>query len=302
MDCYIGVDIGGTFVKFGIVSKEGKVIYRDKVETEASGEEIINKIKGFYLREKNNYNLLGLGLSIPGIISEDGSMKTAGALKDFIGVNLKKTLEKEIRIPVEVISDSNAAAVAEAWNGNGTDIKNFVCLTLGTAVGGAIYIDGKLYKGLGGLAGEFGVTLMERDSESYKEQSYSMHAGVVAGLCRNYSLKVKERVLDAREILKRAKNGDTIAEKCIEEFYSSVSRLLINVALTVAPDVILIGGGISENKEMMDNIIRSYKELCSEYKVLSMVEMPKVKECYHKNNAGIIGAVSNFINLRENLL
>lgn len=295
MGKFIGVDIGGTFIKFGIVSKEGELIHQEKVETEKKSDEIISAIKKFYLSQKEKYNILGLGISIPGIIAQDGSMKTAGAIKDFIGVNVKELLQKEIDIPIDIISDSNAAALAEAWNGNGKNIKNFVCLTLGTAVGGAIYIDGKLYKGLGGLAGEFGVALMENSSENYKDQSYSMHAGVVAGLCRNYRLKVKEMVLDAREILNRSKNGDKIAKECIENFYESVSRLLTTVALTVAPEVILIGGGISNNKEMMDNIIYSYNKICSEYKVLSMVDMPMIKACYHKNNAGIIGGVYNFL-------
>ncbi|WP_291649439.1 ROK family protein [Clostridium sp.] len=299
MEFYIGVDIGGTFIKFGVVSKDGVVIHEEKVETGQVGIEIISKIKEFYLSQKEKHNLLGLGLSLPGIVSEDGLMRTAGAIKDFIGVNVKELLQNEIDIPVKIISDSNAAAAAEAWNGKGRNIKNFVCLTLGTAVGGAIYIDGKLYKGLEGLAGEFGVALMERESPSYKEQSYSMHAGVVAGLCRNYSLKVKERILDAEEIFKRSKNGDLIAKECIQEFYSSISRLLITVALTVAPDVILVGGGISNNREVMDNIINEYKKICVDYKVLSMVSMPRIEICHHKNNAGLIGAVSMFINERN---
>lgn len=294
MKYYVGIDIGGTRIKLGIVSDSGDVCIAENEPTASSKEAIITQVQNFIQRH-GNYKIEGVGISTPGIVCQDGYMQTSGAIKCFFHHNMKEEFQKQLPFPVVVENDGKAAACAERWLGKAKTLDNFVCLTLGTAIGGAIYINGQLYRGLGGLAGEFGVSLLGNQKGQYDEQSFSYHAATVAGLCRQYSYRIHERILDAKEILHRAKKGDEIAKECLENFYHSVATLLINVATIIAPDVILIGGGISANEIVMDQIHKEYQQICNEYHVLSLVTMPRIETCALYNHAGMIGSVYPFI-------
>lgn len=298
MKYYAGIDIGGTRIKMGILNEEGEICLSENEETSKERILLIQQVKDFLLRH-SEYPVKAVGISTPGIVRSDGYMQTSGAIKCFFHHNMKTDFEESLNLPVIIENDGKAAACAEKLQGAAKDINNFVCLTLGTAIGGAIYIDGKLYRGLGGLAGEFGISLAGHQKGDYDEQSFSYHAATVAGLCRHYSYRVHERVLDAQEIMKRANQGDEIAEECLKEFYHSVAVLLMNVAVTIAPEVILIGGGISSNKEVMENIVADYQQICQDYHVLSLVDMPRIQTCHLHNQAGMIGAVAPLIKEEE---
>ena len=294
MKYYAGIDIGGTRVKMGIINEEGTVIVLENEATATTREDLMKQILNFILRHQE-HTVLGVGVSMPGIVREDGYMQTSGAIKCFLKHPMKAELEEYLKLPVEIENDSKSASLAEKWIGAARELDDFVCFTLGTAVGGAIYINGKLVRGLGGMAGEFGIALCGRKRGEYNEQSFSCLAGVVAGLCRNYSYRVHERVLDAVEIYRRAHAGDQDARDCIEEFYHDVAILLVNTAVIVAPKVMLIGGGISANEEAMAGIQKEYEKMSQEYHVLSLVEMPRILPCQLKNDAGMIGAVRNLM-------
>lgn len=289
MSYYAGIDVGGTRIKMGIIDEQGVVCVQENEATQTERRALMEQIDAF-LKRHANYQVKGVGVSMPGISKSDGFMQTSGAIKCFLKRNMKTDLEAYLQLPVEIENDSKAAAAAEKWIGAAKELDNFVCFTLGTAVGGAIYMDGKLVRGLGGMAGEFGIALYGRQEGSFNERSFSGCAGVVAGLCRKYSLRVKERVLDAKEIFARAHAQDQIAQQCIQEFYEDVAVLLINTAVIIAPEAILIGGGISANQEAMKGILKEYERLSKEYHVLSLVEMPILFPCELKNEAGMIGA------------
>lgn len=294
MKYYVGVDIGGTRIKLGVINTLGEIHNQMLQDTPKEFEAVVSIIKE-YIRSQAHVELSGVGISTPGIIREDGYLQTSGAIKCFLHRNLKEELQKLLQLPVIVENDSKCAAAGERWLGDAKELSDFVCLTLGTAVGGAIYINGSLHRGLGGLAGEFGIALTGLVPELYNEQSYSYHAATVAGLCRNYSYAVHERVLDAQEIYRRKDKGDEVAKRCIEEFYHACATLFVNIAVFIGPEVILIGGGISNSEEAMQGMKREYERMCEEYHVLSMVSVPKLQPCKCKNEAGMLGAVYPFI-------
>lgn len=298
MKYYVGIDIGGTRMKLGIVDQDGNIVVQENQATKKDKVDIFNQISTFI--NTHSYTIKGVGISTPGIVREDGYMQTSGAIKCFLHGSLKEELESHLGLPVCVENDAKSAAMAEKWIGATKEVSDFVCITLGTAVGGAIYQNGQLQRGLGGLAGELGVVLVGLDKKDYREQSFSYHAATVAGLCRHYSHAKKERVLDAKEIMKRAKQGDILAKDCLEDFYHAVAVLCVNVTAMIAPKIIIIGGGISANQEAMEAIIKSYQEIQENYHVLSMVEVPIIQSCHLKNEAGMIGAVHSFIT-RNNL-
>lgn len=292
MKQYAGIDIGGTRIKLGVIDEAGNVLHQEMSDTPKEYDALVKVIKDFVSKHKQ---IQGVGISTPGIIKEDGTMQTSGAIKCFLYRNIQKELNELLQLPVIVENDSKCAAAGEKWVGDAKDDSNFVCLTLGTAVGGAVYINGALHRGLGGLAGEFGIAFTGLEPNIYNEQSYSYHAATVAGLCRNYSYAVHERVLDAQEIYRRKDQGDEIAKRCIQEFYHACAALFVNISVSIAPDVIFIGGGISNSEEAMQGMRKEYENICKEYHVLSMVEMPKLKTCKCKNDAGMLGAVYRLI-------
>lgn len=289
---YVGVDIGGTRIKLGVFDKQGRVLCQELVNTSTSGDDIRACIKNYVEKAKQQYSICGTGICTPGVIRKDGVMQTGGAIKAFIGHNLQQEFQEFLQMEVAIESDSKAAGRAEKWIGAAKDCANFVCITLGTAVGGAIFINHELYRGYGGGAGEFGVMLGEYTTNNYNEASFSAHAGVVAGLCRNYSIQKKERVLDAKLIFDRFTQGDQLAQACIHQFYHETAILLVNIAMSIAPETIFIGGGISCNLEAMRGITKAYEKLCNEYHVLSLLDMPTIKTCSLQNTAGMIGAIS----------
>lgn len=298
MKYYVGIDIGGTRIKMGIIDETGHVCVLENEATTSTREELMKQISDF-IKSHEDYVCEGVGISMPGIANDDGFMQTSGAIKCFLKHNMKEEMEAYLHMPVVIENDSKSASIAEKWIGAAKDLDNFVCFTLGTAVGGAIYIDGKLIRGLGGMAGEFGIAVCGNEKGNYNEQSFSYRAAVVAGLCRNYSYRVKERVLDAKEIYRRAHAQDQNAIECIEQFYHDVALLLINTAAIIAPDAMLIGGGISANEEAMQGIQSAYQEIIQKYHVLSLVEMPKIMACELKNEAGMIGAARKMMLTKE---
>lgn len=294
MNTYAGIDIGGTRIKLGIINEQGKMLIQEWKDTPKEYEEVLAVIQDFLSRHGEEH-VQGIGISTPGIVTTDGYLQTSGAIKCFLHRNIQKEFSEHLGVPVIVENDSKCAAAGEKWLGHAKDISDFVCLTLGTAVGGAIYIHDTLYRGLGGLAGEFGIALTGLTQGIYNEQSYSFHAATVAGLCRNYSYAVHERVLDAQEIYRRKEQGDETALRCIQEFYHACATLFVNIAVSIGPKVILVGGGISNSQEAMEGMKQEYERMCKEYHVLSMVEMPKLMTCKCKNDAGMLGAVYRFL-------
>lgn len=293
MKYYAGIDIGGTRIKMGIINELGEVIVNENEETKKEKLELFTQIDHFIKRHP--YQIEGVGLSTPGVIRSDGYAQTSGAIHCFLNCYVQQELEAFLHLPVIVENDTKSAAMAEKWIGAAKDEDSFACLTLGTAVGGAIYMNGQLVRGLGGLAGEFGVALSSLQPGDYNEHSFSYHAATVAGLCREYSYSVKERVLDARVIIERSQQGDEVAKLCLSHFYHAVAVLFVNIAVMIAPEVIIVGGGISENQEVMEAIEEEYQNICKDYHVLSLVEMPHILTCQLKNDAGMIGAVYSFL-------
>ncbi|MEG0367578.1 MAG: ROK family protein [Coprobacillus sp.] len=293
MTYYAGIDIGGTSIKMGVIDELGKVHQYEKVETPVEKIELMNEILCF-VQKNSSYHLEGVGVSMPGIITEEGYAQTSGAIKCFFRQNIKEQLEEHLGLPVSIENDGKSAGLAEKWIGAAQNIDNFVCMTLGTAIGGSVFIDGQLKKGLGGLAGEFGIALTSLDNPC-SENSYASHAATVGGLCRQYSYAIKERILDAKVIIEKANSGDEIAQKCLDDFYNAVAILAVNLSVILAPEVIFIGGGISENEEVVQKINEHYQKICQEYRVLSIINMPQLMTCQLKNHAGMIGAVYSFI-------
>lgn len=299
---YAGIDIGGSFIKYGIVTETGDILFSDKCPTDRTKPDLVlDALSGIIDKLKSVYGIDQVGISIPGVINKDNKMLTSGALEGLHKYDVSAILAERTQTKVQLVNDANAVASAEKWVGAAENCDNFVCLPLGTGVGGSIFINGELVRGRSGAAGEFGMTLMglgKNDPVGY--ESASFYCGAVAGLCRIYNMKLGKKNFadwerDIKVILDLAASGQVEAQESLTEFYQNTAVLLLNVSVSIDPELIVIGGGISENQTIMTGINEAIQDLLVRYSDMSAIGFPEIASCMLGNTAGMIGAVSQLI-------
>jgi glucokinase len=162
----IGVDIGGTNIRIAAVDYEGRILSQIKYSNDSSFERdslIENLLKSFKdLKDRVEGEPDGIGLGVAGVIKrEEGVISEAPNLPKFKNFNIKATLQKVVNVPVFVDNDANVAALGEKWMGAGRGVADLCCLTLGTGIGGGIILNGEIWRGMDGVAGEVGHMIIE---------------------------------------------------------------------------------------------------------------------------------------------
>lgn len=314
MEKYIyGVDLGGTTVKMGLFDSEGKVLEKWEIVTrkENSGELILPDIAAS-INEKNKEkgitveDVLGIGIGVPGPITEDGRVlkcanlgwgvfSVADKLRELTGVEM-----------VRVGNDANVAALGEQWRGGGRGFKSIVMVTLGTGVGGGVILDGKILTGSNGAAGEIGhITVNSAETRLTcgcgKKGCLETYSSAT-GLMRMAAEKLKEsdrpstlrqcEQVSGREIFREYEAGDAIATEAVEEFARYLGLGLSHVAAVVDPEAFVIGGGISKNGPAVTDVIK--KEY--EKNVMFALQNKEFRLAELGNDAGIYGAVRMVLN------
>lgn len=274
MNKYLGIDVGGTGIKYAILDEENKILESDSVDTPHEKEQFVDAL---YQIISNYTEIVGVGISMPGFIDSDtGYMKTAGALMNLYEENLIELLQsKGIKIPIHVENDAKCAAISEMANGNAIDIKNFVCITIGTGVGGGIVVDGKVLKGNNFVAGELGI--MRNDINS------NITISEVGAIMPRRIAYAQKHGLDVKNVDgKLALSDQEIADK----FYGNIVRLIYNITFVLNPERILMGGAISND----DNFINRLRTDINKTGMHESIQV-EIDRCKNTNNAGLIGAV-----------
>lgn len=291
---YLSFDVGGTNIKYSLIDTNGNILKSDKYTTITNREEFLNKIEDIV--KENSEKIDGLAFSMPGVIDVDrGYMITGGALYELYDYNFKEELEKRIKIPVEIENDVNCVALAEKWLGNAKENKNFICLTIGTGVGGALFINDKIVRGTKYSAGEFGFMITER-LKNIADSTLSMRGSVRGGLIKSYANKINQNweELDGKKIFEYAENGDKIAIETIDEFYTNIAYSIFNLIVSLNPEKVLIGGEISVREDFIEKVKEKLEKLKSEIVDLKNLEFPTIERCKFLNDSGKIGALYNF--------
>lgn len=294
MTHYIGIDIGGTNIKYGLLTSEGAILEDSEVKTNSSGKEIIATITEIVKKYQKSYEVIGLGVSAPGVILDSGYMVTGGAIHDFYGINLKEQLEVATGLPTSVENDANCAALAEKWLGAGKEYQHSLTVVVGTGIGGGIILNDQLFRGGSATAGEFGFMLVEPiKNQDTRLATLSLTGSVGCGVVNNYSDKnhlTEETRLNGKEIFEQADLGDEVAKEVIASFYNRLAIGLFNMSVTFDPQVILIGGAISNNPSFIIELTRQVNELKEQHRDMGGIKFPSIKPCFFLNKAGIVGA------------
>ena len=277
-----GVDIGGTAVKLGFFKSDGSLVEKSSIptRTENSGSVIIPDIIAEMDRMLADNGITwdaveGVGMGIPGPVTEDGIVLRCINLGwgVFSIPDRVKSLKPEINC-VRVGNDVNAATLGEMRHGAGRGRKNVFMATLGTGVGGGVIINGKMIFGRSGAAGEIGHVCVDPEET---DRCRCGHCGCLEQYCSATGLlrKTKKRLaedpdeqtvlrdipdLTAKDICDAARDGDPVADDMLSRLGKRLGIALSAVAGTVDPDVILIGGGLSEaGAVLLDKIITYYR-------------------------------------------
>ncbi len=288
---FLSFDIGGSFIKYGVLIENGNILYKDIVPTEAhrGGQFILNKVKEIGNEILTQHTIDGICISTAGQVdSREGKILYAipSIIPDYTGLELKKELQDYFHLPVEVENDVNCVGLAESWLGTGKDVNSLFCLTIGTGIGGSYILDNKLHTGHSYSGGEIGYIPIE--GKQFQELASTRI------LIKNVA-KVKgipEDEIDGFQIFEQAKSGDEICIQAIDRMCYYLSKGIATIAYMMNPEMIVIGGGISAQKDYLRPIIMEYLQTDL---IPSILKNTKIEFAYNQNDAGIIGALRHFL-------
>lgn len=304
----IGVDVGGTTIKFGLFREDGQLVKKWEIPTKTEGRkeklyaDIAESIRYELTPEGlKPADLVGIGVGIPGPVMPDGSISALVNLGVY-GLNLDTELPSYLDgVTVRAVNDANAAALGEIWQGGGKDFESMVLLTLGTGVGCGIIEGGRLIAGSFGMGGELGHIIMNPHEPEACNcgghgclEQYTSATGIARMARRELtssdepsSLRsVPMDRLTAKDVLDAAKAGDALAEATVDKSMRYLGWAMAHVSHMTDPQCFVIGGGVSRAGQYLLDIIRRHYE--------SFVHIQKAKAELRLatlgNDAGIYGA------------
>lgn len=308
----VGVDLGGTTTKLAFINTYGEMIDKWEIPTDNSsnGKYItvnIAKTIDQKLAEHGQIkqNLLGIGMGAPGPVHyETGVILNAVNLGWEDNFPLKDLLEAETALPAAIDNDANCAALGEMWKGAGNGAKDLVCITLGTGVGGGVIAGGNIVQGVNGAGGEIGhITSVAKGGAPCNcgktgcLETIASATGIVriakqelaktgaAGELKDYY--DQNGTVSAKDVFEYANKNDQVALKVVDEVSFHLGLALANIANTLNPGKIVLGGGVSKAGESLLVPVKKYFEQFAFTPVRKSTELALATL---GNDAGVIGA------------
>ena len=308
----IGIDLGGINIAAGLVNEEGALLAKKSVPTEAesgSAESITQKMIALTLAliEENNLtekDIHSVGIGCPGAVdAKEGAIILTPNLP-FRNYNVREAFAAKTQIPVYLDNDANCAALGEVAAGAAKEYNTAIAITLGTGVGGGIIIDGKIYNGFNFAGGELGNMITHRNGrqcgcgrkgclEAYasatalindtREAAKAHPESKINELCGGDLSKVNGKTaFDGKRL------GDPVATAVVDNYIEELGEGIINYINIFQPEIILLGGGISNERE---NLLAPLREYVFRYSYGSdLLPRTKIERAALGNDAGIIGA------------
>ncbi|MDT2827735.1 ROK family glucokinase [Enterococcus viikkiensis] len=310
----LGIDLGGTTVKFAILTESGEVQQKWSIETNIldDGSHIVPDIIDSINHHLSLYNMtpeqfIGIGMGTPGSVDiEAGTVIGAYNLNWTTLQQVKKEIEAGTKIKFTIDNDANVAALGERWKGAGDNEPDVIFMTLGTGVGGGIVMNGELLHGVAGCAGEVGhVTVDPNGFECTCGkrgclETVASATGVVRvarQLAEEYAgdSLLKARLDNGEDITSKdvfelaEKENDDLALMVVDKVTFYLGLACGNLGNTLNPSTIVIGGGVSAAGEFLRSRIETYFK---EFTFPQVRESTKIKLAELGNEAGVIGAAS----------
>ena len=305
MTYYLGIDVGGTSIKGGVVSEDGNVIFKAVAKVKNDALDALNCVMENVMQycDKNGINVKKCGIGVPCIFDKKTGVVSYGNNLDFKGVNLKEWVKSRYGKELFISNDAAAAALGEYRFGAGKGYDNVVLITIGTGVGCGIIIDGKIISSNSSAVGELSHTVVNLGGrkcscgnkgclEAYCSMT-ALYKDVRREMLKNkkskmwHTLNVED--IDGREYFSLL-GKDESADKVFSRFINYLGVGVLNVANLLRPDVIIIGGGVSAQGDV---IIKPLNEYLSARLFAKEYTQSVCAVCAKNgNDAGILGAAA----------
>lgn len=284
-------DIGGTSLKMGVITDQGEIVAADKQDImNHSGKAILDGVLNWL---KQHPECEGVTVSIPGYVDpHSGYIAMGGAIRDFDDFHFGQWLQEKTDLPFSVENDANCALLAELWLGKAQKMSDFLMMTIGTGVGGAIYCNNALVRGKQFRAGEFGSLLCTRPG-SDNVRHYTMNTTcTMRVLTQNFSRHSgqKQEEITGEEIFARYDNNDPICTRLVNTFYQDLCGGIYNLSHLFNPEAIFLGGGITGRETFLDEV---------RYHLTWFDVDVKVDTATYGNDSGMLGAVKHFLQTQQ---
>ena len=286
----IGIDVGGTNTKFGVVNKNGEILIQDRIKTnekenvEGFIEVLAEKLQPMIDQYGGPEAFVGIGMGAPNANYYQGTIEYAANLKWKGIIPMADIMEEKFKIQTKLTNDANAAAVGEMQYGIAKGMKNFITITLGTGVGSGVIIDGKIVLGYNGFAGELGHVIVRNGGRLHQGtglcgslESYASATGVrdtaieflqanpdINSLLSSYTIDE----LTSETVFKCAEQGDVLANEVFEFTGQILGEALATFVHFSAPEAIVLFGGLTKagdlimkptRQAMEDNLLQVFK-------------------------------------------
>ncbi len=316
---YLVFDVGATTIKCALMNAEGEIQERKKVPTPVAKDdtiedfiEALGSVFDFYEKETP---IEGIAIALPGQVDvKNGIVYNGGGIRYLRKANLRELIEQRCgNISVALENDGKCAALAEVWNGNAKDVKDACIFVFGTGIGGALIKNKKVIHGKHLLSGEVsflfdGMTREELDAvpegdgmiedmgviEAVDTFPYLWaHHASTLNVCHWAAKKrgLADREVTGEKLYQWAREGDQEIIDTLEDWYFCIAKQCLNVYVTFNPQIILIGGGISEEPQFVEGIIRYVERL---KRISRIYKDVKVDSCKFYNDSNLFGALYNF--------
>lgn len=294
MKKYISIDIGGTMIKYGLMSEKGEILVDSEMETEAykGGPAILDKVLTIVEEYKKEMQISGVCISTAGMVDiEKGEIfYSAPLIPNFIGTRFKATVEEKFQIPCEVENDVNCAGLAEYVSGAAKGSKVALMLTIGTGIGGCAIIDEKIFHGSSNSACEVGYMHMAG--------SDFQTLGAASILTRKVAewKNEPETKWNGKRIFEEAKKGDALCIRAIDEMAEVLGQGISNICYVLNPEVVVLGGGIMAQEDYLRERI---ERALDKWLVPAIRTKTRLEFARHQNHAGMMGAFYHFKQMQE---
>lgn len=292
-DQVLVIDVGGTFIKYGLIDEQCHLTQTSKIKTPyESQEHFLETLQNIYFSFQQE-NIQGIAMSVPGKIDvENGVMLTSGALVYLEGLELAKRLSAICDdIPVSVENDGKAAALCESWVGQAKDCQSCVVLIFGSGIGGGIVIDHQVLRGLDLIAGEFSPIFVDLRQGQY--ESFAGTYSTLAIVKQVQDIKQDENI-DGEAMMQLYRQKDQEVISIMDDWFEAIAKFCYNIDNIINPECICIGGGISQDPLFVEKIQEKIDKIFTK---AYLFRKPQVKTCQYHNDSNLIGAYYTYCQL-----
>ena len=278
-------DMGGSAVKYGVWAQDS-LVSKGKFTTPNTWEEMKAQLQ--QVRASVDEEIEGVGISAPGAVNaQERRIDGISAIPYIHGFDIYSELEAAFGVPVTIENDANCAGMAEFYQGAGKEFQQAAFVVIGTGVGGTLFQNGELVRGAHLYGGEFGLMILDQG------KTFSQ-LGTAVQMAWRYCdrIGVDRATITGEEVFQRAEDGDAIAIEEVNKFYRYLAQGLFSIQFAFDPEVIIIGGGVSAKKGLLQEVDQRLKKMLADQALNDFV--PLIKLCDYRNDANLVGAAANF--------